>query len=200
MKKLFLSIALPSMVLVSFAQINKGNTLLGGNLGFNFQQYSNPNTNSNGSNTNIQPFIQFAYKANRTIGFGFDFSYQSNSSNDGQFKTQQFGLSPSVNLTQYHPIKGNFGWWLQQRVGAGFYNSNQVNGSTEVKNKSNSVFANITPGIYYAAGEKKQWLLQASVGGLGGSFTKTDESEAWGVYTNLFQYYQFGFAYIFRKG
>ncbi len=199
MKKLVLFFALPCMALVSFAQIDKGNTLLGGNLGFNFQQ-NGSNPGNNGSNSNIQPYIQFAYKANRTIGFGLDFSYQSNSSGDGQFKTQQLGLSPSVSLSQYHPLKGNFGWWLQEKVGAGFYNSKQVNGSNEIKNESTSFFANITPGIFYAAGDKKQWLLHASVGGVGGSFSNSNDSESWGVYTNLFQYYQLGFAYVFRKG
>jgi hypothetical protein len=69
-----------------------------------------------------------------------------------------------------------------------------------VKNTSTSVFANITPGVYYATGDKKQWLLHASVGSLGGSYSNSNDNENWGVYTNLFQYYQLGFAYIFRKG
>jgi hypothetical protein len=199
MKKILFSLAMPCIALVAFAQIEKGNTLLGGNLGFNFQQYGSMPTNS-GSNTNIQPYIQFAYKANRTIGFGLDFSYQSNSNNDGNSKQQQSGLSPSISFTQYHPIKGQFGWWLQEKIGAGFYSLKNISNGNEVKNTSTSVFANITPGVYYAAGDKKQWLLHASVGGLGGSYTTSNNNESWGVNTNLFQYYQLGFAYIFRKG
>jgi hypothetical protein len=199
MKKILLSVALQLAAMVSFAQIEKGNTLLGGQMGFNFQQ-TNSNAINNGSNTNIQPFIQFAYKTNRTIGFGLDFNFSSNSSNDGQNKNRQFSLSPSINLTQYHALKGNFGWWLMQRVGVGFYNSKQVTGENEFKSDFTTIFANISPGLYYATGEKKQWLLQASVGGLGGSFSSSNGTESWGVYTNLFQYYQFGFAYIFRKG
>jgi hypothetical protein len=58
---------------------------------------------------------------------------------------------------------------------------------------------NITPGVYYAAGSKQQWLLHTSVGGLGGAYSKNGDNENWGVYTNLFEYYQLGFAYIFRK-
>jgi hypothetical protein len=38
MKKLLLFVAMPFITLSAFAQIDKGNTLLGGNLGFNFQQ------------------------------------------------------------------------------------------------------------------------------------------------------------------
>jgi hypothetical protein len=198
MKKLLLSLALPCLVFISFAQINKGNTLLGGNLGINFQQQNNQVSNSS-SNTNVQPYIQFAYKANRTIGFGLDFSYHSNSDNDGLFTSQTFSLAPSVSLTQYHPLKGNFGWWLQERAGVAFYNNKQTNGSTDTKSKYTSVVGNITPGVYYAAGSAQQWLLHASVGGLGGSFAKSGGSESWGIYTNLFQYYQVGFAYVFRK-
>jgi lipopolysaccharide assembly outer membrane protein LptD (OstA) len=109
MKKLLLSFAMPWVAFISFAQINKGNTLLGGNLSFNFQQ-QNYQLSSSYSNTNVQPYIQFAYKANRTIGFGLDFTYNSTSNNDGQNKTQTFSIGPSVSFTQYHPIKGNFGW------------------------------------------------------------------------------------------
>ena len=183
----------------AFSQIDKGNTLLGGSFGFGTQQ-NVPNISSN-ANSNLQPFIQFGYKPNRTIGFGLDLNYTSNKSDDNNSKSDQFSIAPSVNFTQYHPLKGNFGWFLQEFAGMGFYSTKSHNGSTTVKAKSTSVFAGLTPGIYYAAGEKKNWLLTANVGSLGASYLKQSNAdyETWSVNTSLFQSYRFGFAYIFRK-
>ncbi len=197
MKKFFLS-ALIFLTLNVFAQIDKGNTLLGGNFGFGTQQF-NPGQQSS-TNSNLQPFIQFGYKANRTIGFGLDLSYHTNSGNDNQSKNRQFYFAPSVLFTQYHPLKGNFGWLLQENVGVGISSSRNENGNVVVKNNSTSVFGGMSPGVYYAAGEKKQWLLQATVGNVGLAYSKNSQDfENWSFNTSLFQYYRFGFAYVFRK-
>ncbi|MCU0375752.1 MAG: hypothetical protein MUF24_10630, partial [Chitinophagaceae bacterium] len=110
--------------------------------------------------------------------------------------------APSVQFTQFHPLKGKFGWWLQQNAGMAFNKSKNEAGNIEQTSTIRSVFAELTPGLYYAAGERQQWLLTATVGSLffnhqwndPGDFTST----AFG--TSLFQNFVFGFAYVFRKG
>lgn len=134
------------------AQIEKGNVLLGGNFGINFQQNNN---DYRSSNSNIQPFVQFSYKKNRTIGFNMDLSFNSQTNEGRMNKVQSFIFAPAVQFTQFHPIKGAFGWWLQQEIGARFANTKNSNGTDEVTSKSTTVFTNITPGLYYAVGEKK---------------------------------------------
>jgi len=178
------------------AQIEKGNVLLGGNFGINFQQYNN---NERFSNSNLQPFVQFAYKKNRTIGFNMDLSFNSQTNAGGMNKAQSFNFGPAIQFTQFHPIKGAFGWWLQQEVGARFANNKNSNGTDEVTSKSTTVFTNVTPGIYYAVGEKRNWLLTTSVGGLYANYSGSNGADNWGVGTNLFQFYRFGFAYVFKR-
>ncbi len=187
------------IVMNAFGQIDKGNTLLGGSFGFGTQQ-SVPNISSN-SNSNLQPLIQFGYKKNRTIGFGLGLNFTSNKSDDNNSKSEQFSIAPSINFTQYHPLKGNFGWSLQEFVGMGFYQNKSTSGANTQKFSSTSVFGGITPGIYYAIGEKKNWLLTADVGSLGASYSKQSNAdyETWSLNMSLFQSYRFGFAYIFRK-
>lgn len=199
MKK-FLPAIFTLFALTGFAQIEKGNTLPGGSFGFGTQQ-SVPNVSSN-ANSNLQPFIQFGYKKNRTIGFGLDLNFTSIKSDDNNTKSDQFSVAPAVNFTQYHPLKGNFGWFLQEFAGMGFYSTKSDNGTETQEANSTSVFAGLTPGIYYAAGEKKNWLITANVGSLGAAYAKQSNAdyETWTVNTSLFQSYRFGFAYIFRKG
>jgi hypothetical protein len=198
MKKI-LPVIFSLFALNGFAQIDKGNTLLGGSFGFGTQQ-NVPNISSN-ANSNLQPFIQFGYKPNRTIGFGLDLNYTSNKSDDNNSRNEQFSIAPSINFTQYHPLKGNFGWFLQEYVGMGFYQSKADNGTITQKASSTAVFGGLTPGIYFTAGEKKNWLLMANVGSLGAGYSKQSNAdyETWSVNTSLFQSYRFGFAYIFRK-
>ena len=199
MKKSLLLTVLSFLGFASFAQIEKKNLLLGGSFGIG----SNTSTQqfSSSSNSNIQPYIQFAYNKNRTIGFGLDFSFYSNKSNEGENKQEYFGLAPHVSISQFHPIKGNFGWMLQEYAGASFQSSASRNGTDTVKTNGTAVFAGITPGLYYAVGERKNWLLQVNVGNLGGSYYKQSNADysTWSFNTNLFQSYRFGFAYIFRK-
>jgi hypothetical protein len=199
MKKSLLLSCVAFVSLSLQAQIEKGNTLLGGSFGFGTNQSGQQFGSS--SNSNIQPYIQFAYKANRTIGFGLDFYYSSNQANEGQNKQENFSLAPAINFTQYHPIKGNFGWLLQEYAGVGLNSTKITNGTDIQKGNSTSVFAGITPGIYYAVGEKRNWLLQANVGNLGASYNKQSNADnsTFSVHTNLFQSYRFGFAYIFGK-
>lgn len=198
MKKLLL-ICFTLPALFSMAQIEKGNTLLGGSFGFGTNQSSQQFSSS--SNSNVQPYIQFAYKANRTVGFGLDVNYSSNRSNNGQNKQNSFSIAPAINFTQYHPIKGNFGWLLQEYAGVGLSSSKNDNGTVTQKVNGTSVFAGITPGLYYAVGEKKNWLLQANIGNLGASYYKQSNADysTFNVNMDLFQSYRFGFAHIFGK-
>ena len=196
MRIIFLSLSAVCIAFFAQAQIEKKDVLLGGNLGVSYNQHS-PNNFS--SNSNIQPFVQFAYKNNRTVGFSFDVSYSSQKSNNGNNESQQFSFGPALNFTQYHPIKGAFGWWLAEEVGARFINSKFVSGGNEQTSDATTVSLNVTPGLYYTLGEKKNWLVQASVGGIGASYSEGNGVENWGFGTSLFQYYRFGFGYIFRK-
>jgi hypothetical protein len=196
MRKCTFTLGCLVITLLAQAQIEKKDVLLGGNLGVYYFQNG---PNQTGSNSSFQPFVQFAYKNNRTIGFNLEMYYSSNSSNDGQYKSQTFSLGPAINFTQYHPIKGAFGWWLQQEAGARFSNNRNTGPAGEQKSDDTRVFVNVTPGLFYAIGEKQNWLLTASVGGIGGSYSGSNGVDSWGFGTNIFQYYRFGFAYIFKK-
>ncbi len=199
MKKSLLFAFAGVIALSAGAQIEKKDVLLGGSFGIG--NSTGTNQSSSSSNSNIQPYVQFAYKKNRTIGFGLDFTFLSNQSNEGENKQEYFALAPNIGFNQFHPIKGNFGWVLQEYAGASFHSNTSKNGSETTKIKGTSVFAGITPGLYYVVGERKNWLLQANVGNLGGSYYKQSNADysTWSFHTNLFQSYRFGFAYIFKK-
>ncbi len=180
-----------------FAQIDKGSTLLGGSFGFGA---FNNNSNSTSSNSNLNPFIQFGYKANRTIGFSANLNYSSRKNHDANFKNEQFGFGPSIIFTQYHPLKGNFGWLLNQYVRFGYSTNKNTNNSIEEKSSITSLSGGIMPGIYYVAGDKKNWLLQATFGDLSANQTwESNDRTSFNIGTSFFQYYNFGFAYIFNK-
>ncbi len=184
--------------LVGKAQIDKGNTLLGGSIGFGISS-ANLYDYSYNYGSNIQPNFQFAYAKNRTVGFGFDVTYNLQKSDESESRQELFAIAPSISFNQYHTLKGNLGWLLQESAGVGFSSqSNTTNGQT-VKSGGTSVFGVVTPGLYYVVGEKKHWLLQASFGNVGLSYFDQADSDfsRLNFNFNLFQSYRLGFAYIF---
>lgn len=199
MKTLLFSLGLMACTTL-MAQVNKGNVLLGGHAGIYFGT-SQPNLQSQ-TNSNLSPSLQFGYATNRMVGLSLDMAWQQSKGNDGASRSNQFSLAPTVQFTQLHPLKGNLGWWLQQSVGMGLYRTKQVNASAEQTSSSTSVFAALTPGVYYAAGERKQWLLTASVGHLNVSHTWQGQSDftTTAIGTSLFRSFQFGFAYVLGSG
>lgn len=206
MKKTLLSAGL-LWALGAQAQIEKKDVLLGGSFGFNSNS-SSPN-NSSSSNTNLNPTLEWAFKKNNTVGvmLGFSYSRQKNDVDSGEQITTVQTYSPSIQFTQYFPLKNRFGWHLRESAGY-TYNKNKSTGGGVVSAYSNQGFSlNVLPGIHYVAGEKQNWLLHANVGGIGMNYMqqkhnngsvsfKTDQL---GFRLTAFQSFQFGFAYIFRK-
>ncbi|HSC55341.1 MAG TPA: hypothetical protein VLC98_17035 [Phnomibacter sp.] len=193
MRKVYLLFSLAVISFASQAQIEKKNVLFGGSFGFNIQESELGDTESN---SNLLPFVQYAYKNNRTIGFNLDFHYSSNTNVLGKY--ENFSVTPGINFTQYFPLKGGFGWWLQEGAGVGFSTSKYPGASSVKKSEYTYGFVHVTPGLYYAIGEKKNWLLQASVGEVYASYSGRDDYESWVFDTNFFQKYRFGFAYVFK--
>lgn len=182
----------------TFGQIKKKDMLLGGTFGVSFNS-DNINPYSQ-SNTNIDPLFQWSYKDNRTLGFALGLSYFNYSINDGS-RQESLAMVPSVNFTQYHPVKGRWGWYLQEGVGAGFQTTTNTNSvGDKVKSTAVLVSGGVRPGVYIMPGDASRWLLFGSVGGADVSYRdQKDGPTNWSFNLNLFRYYQFGFALLINK-
>jgi hypothetical protein len=162
-KKIYLFIAvIICLSFSSYAQIEKGDWLLGGTLGVNNSSNS-PNGTST-SNANIAPHIAYAVGKNSTIGLNLGYSYSDNS---GNYKLSSF--ASNIFYKKYFPCKEKFGIYLQLNTGIALSkNSYTVIDSAGSYTKSNSTTHSYNvgaiPGIYYLV--SKRVLLTADCGGL----------------------------------
>ncbi len=140
--------------IVSKAQIEKGNILIGGNLGFT------SNSSSNTSTLSLSPSFARAYKNNRLAGFSLTYSHTWQNNKD--LNTSGYGAS--VFLRQYKPLgKSGFSIFAQETLGYNYldtrqpleYNSTQYIQRLQFYTTSLS----INPGFAYDISSKVQLEL-----------------------------------------
>lgn len=162
------------------AQIAKGSTMLGGNLGFSSSKNENAGNTINKSNSfYVSPAVGIAIKDNLFVGG--DLSFRGNSTdNTGGIKTttNRFGVGAFVR--QYKNL-GTSGFYLfgQARLGADITNRKddaRVTGVDPSKSNGLNIGLGITPGISYAVSKKIH--LETSLANLFYAGYETSENKA----------------------
>ncbi len=136
------------------AQIKKGATLLGGNIGF-FNQSDKPNTSSNSHNSNssliVAPFYGKAIKQNLVLGFDVVYQYQRFFANDtSKYKINLYGAD--ILIRKYKPLGHNFYLFGESTFGGNLNNRKLKNFNSVIKTDEHGFGFQVTftPGISYS--------------------------------------------------
>jgi hypothetical protein len=204
MKKiLFFSILSLFACNVLFAQVEKGNLLLGGSLGFNTGNSSQGvNTNST-SNFGISPRISLGIGQNSILGTNFSYSNFRNKNEESASKYSTNSIMAGLYWKKMFSIKGNLGWYgqlgasyVQQKTKTTNYMGN------DVVSKSRGISTGVVPGLYYAV--TPSFVVNVDFGGvsyyngknkdLGNEDTITEN-----LSVSLFQQFTIGFDVIISR-
>lgn len=138
------------------AQVSKGNTILGGNLGFS----SNKQTDEAGNKTtntyfSIAPSLGFVYKDNKVLGFIAKYAYAGNGESS-DLNTSSFGAG--VYLRQYKPLGKGFYVFAQEALNADFNHFRSVYASPDIiqDQKQANIYIAVNPGLAYDFSKKLQ--------------------------------------------
>ena len=197
-KKLLLVLAIVASALVSHAQVEKKDWLLGGTFRFNTNNSNDANGSTSGSNSNLNPELGWAVAKNSIIGFRGGFSVSNWTGFNGG-KSTATAYSAGLFWKKLFPINEKAGWYGD--LSSGYSHSNNkftdINGTN--KSASNAFYASLSPGVYYKPSGKI--LLNAGIGGLGYTHTKADagtnfESKTNSFNVTLLNYFSFGVSFI----
>lgn len=147
-KSLILILSLMLLSISSFAQLQKGNLLLGGNVNFQTSSTESDNLGVAGGNTaksnsfSISPLVGY-FLSDRTV-FGMKVNYFSSKTENlilaGPsviFENDQIGLGPFVR--RYFPVKDWVAFYGQAEMNYGsskYFQTNNSNSSSETKIRS----------------------------------------------------------------
>ncbi|HTQ28976.1 MAG TPA: hypothetical protein VMI35_12645 [Puia sp.] len=193
-KTLLTLILLLAITLQTVAQIQKGDLLLGGTVGFNNGSYPA----SSYSNAGISPHIAMAVSNQAAIGFGIGANYSATENAE-----KSVGISGSVFYRKYFLIKDKLGWYLHTSATLGWSKDEQSfldsTGTTYTKTYTNSqnYTLSVTPGLYYQV--TPSVLLNADFGGVGGSYSNSGDGWSYNIFVNFFQNFLFGVDFIIGK-
>lgn len=140
------------------AQIKKGATLLGGNIGY-FKQSEQPgNTNRKNSNSNfiITPSYGKAIKQNLILGF--DVLYQSTINDNDSLKYKISSYGAGIFLRKYAYLGSNFYLFGESTFGGNINSRKLKNSNSVIKEDGNGFGIQLafTPGISYALNKRLQ--------------------------------------------
>ena len=145
-----------TIAVVSNAQINKGNTALGGNLSFTTATNDYSTSKQKQSIILIAPSLMIVNRDNRAIGFNL---YYSHLNVVPAGKSNTYGAG--VFLRQYKPLGKDFYAFIQEELSYS-YGKGAVDSSTNysfVNNISNDINLTINPGIAYDLSKRFQLEL-----------------------------------------
>lgn len=157
MKKLLLLTVLSvSAAISASAQISKGSTFLGGNVGFNTNT-TKPNTGAETKQTllNLAPSVGFAYKENRVWGVMAAYYYNKTKSNFNQ-DNQTYALG--VFLRQYKPLGKGF-YLFADETASGSYTKGKAEYPNPISSKGFNINLGVSPGFAYDVSKKFQLEL-----------------------------------------
>lgn len=153
-----LTIAVLLIATTSQAQINKGNTALGGNLNFSTDK-SNYDNGAKVTNTSflISPSLMISYNNNKAVGFSLMYNHSRYSVLD----QKNNGYGAGAFLRQYKPLGKGFYVFAQEALVFTYNKSNSLNDSIVrlVQNKSYMVAFTVNPGLAYDVSKKFQLEL-----------------------------------------
>lgn len=184
MKKVFLFFAI---TIISFANAQKGTVLLAGSIGYNNVNNSNTNSGSTNNYFNFSPKIGYQIADNWTVGLESSFynwkgktDQQGYASSESKNSTSNYGAF----LRYSKPLIGIFSTYVDLSAGLSSGKNSSTN-NTDVKN--NGYYTNLMPAI--SLNLKKGFALNFSIGGLGYSSTKDNQTV---VNTKNSFYFNFG--------
>lgn len=161
-KALLFSLAAVCATFSASAQINKGSTYVGGNLGFYSSKtnYEQPITDGKTSVVNLLPSVGFAYKDNRVWGVYLNYSHNESNvgTNDVNATSNLYGIGTF--LRQYKPIGKGFFVFAQENLAFSYTDDKAIQSASYVtETKSYQVSLGLTPGVAYDVSKKFQLEL-----------------------------------------
>jgi hypothetical protein len=212
----FTAILLFPAGLLTNAQINKGDKLLGGSFSGQFNQNNTSFNDGTGSNIGVNPSFGVAVKNNFVVGvrgsIGYYYSKNTPENSTGPTtKDNNFSALFGLYAKKYATLKSNVGYFLDHAIAPGYFSyiSKSVfnNATTKTKTTGFQVNYQVTPGIYYQI--KPNLLLEASIGGAGVYYSKgkrtstntiSNKIENTGVSITFLQSFNVGVNFILNKG
>lgn len=151
------------------AQVNKGEIVLGGNIGYQDQASNGvtPPSPTTFHNLNINPSIGKAIRENLVLGLDLSYSHGSSGSGSGsqaQYSNASNGFFAGVFLRRYKGLGNGFYLFGQAEIGSGYSHTSTDNpASVETSYRSNSYSASfqLYPGIAYAL--NRHWQIEAGL-------------------------------------
>jgi hypothetical protein len=164
MKKLLLSmVAIAGLALTTQAQTEKGNVMLGGNVGFNTSKAEGAAKSD--VNFSIVPTVGYFVSDNIAIGTGVGYTYDKSVSNNNL--NQAFEVSPFGRY--YVGLSDQFKFFGQLAVPMAFGNNKLVSDEGDVADdkyaSTTNIGVNLAPGLAFYP--TKKIGIELSVNGLG---------------------------------
>ncbi len=184
------------------AQFNKGDKFLGGTLGFQIQQspYTGTNFLTKSNGFAISPQIGFLLNEKLALGgnLGYSTSHFSIGPDTAESTNDLSNFSIGLFLRRYYSINDKF---LFSLTGNADYGKGTIKSSSDISNEEskNYIYSiSVYPSFIFFP--SKKWGIEASIGNIKFSHTKTidseDKTDTFGIgYGTIF----LGFAYYFQK-
>jgi hypothetical protein len=188
-------------VMISIAQINKSDILLGGTFGYG--NYSSQGNSSN-SNANLSPRISYAIGKNSVLSVRLGYNYGKSEDATGNNVSKNSNFSGGLSWQNFFLIKEKLGWFtdLYGSFSRGYTKYQSTPSGNISKSNSTGYSAGVSPGIYFIP--VSGLLLSANTGGISYGFSKfksggqeTGKSSNFTV--NLLNYFSFGIDFIINK-
>lgn len=182
------------------AQIEKGNVLLGGTIGYGGSSGSISNSTSNAG---FSPRIGYAIARNTVLGLSGSFNYNRAKAPNSNDKSTYTSYGTAVYLRKYMPVQNKLGWYAEASAGISSSTSKEVVFSINRKSTSRAYGVNVVPGVYYQA--LPRLIINANVGGASyyyGKYSGNDttvKSHYSTVSVNFLSSFSFGIDFILSK-
>jgi len=172
MKHLYLVLLAASISLAGRAQIDKGDILLGGNLGFQSLRSSSTSNvpisyPTNSTELSINPSFGKAIKNNTVAGFDLTYGHTSYNQGPGQESNSENTYGGGVFIRRYRPLGNGFYLFGQARLGGsydhiGYSNQGTSPGNPTAETSSTTSFSfSLFPGIAYAL--NRHWQVETGL-------------------------------------
>ena len=169
MKKLYFLVAGIFLYTIVQAQINKGEIILGGNVGYSEQTGSSsiPVITTKIESWNVNPSFGKAIRDNLVLGLDINYGHSSYNNGDPSYSNGADSYKAGLFLRRYKPLGNNFYLFMQSMFSVSYTHgtASYLNGGNAVyshdDNKTFGLALQIYPGISYAINRK--WQLETGL-------------------------------------
>ena len=202
-KAIILSLLSVAALSSGFAQIKKGEKLLGGNLTFSTQKNDGSGGTTTTSSTMFSPKLGFGIGSSWIVGVkgGIDLSNEKYEVAGASTTSKSLVYEAGLFARRFHAISDKVGIFAEAEAmyGSGKITDENFSG-TKTETKINQMSVGVKPGLYFAA--TKSLLLEATVGNLGyvSGSSQTESSpkvKTSGFSATLANNISFGLSFIF---